>query len=208
MVDLFLDNPFQQRSMGKNIDRYFKTLYRRTSKSDFICRKSHERNTKLSLIQLNKEEASFKTENVKSAIENSKKVLDFNKGGFLGAPKFPMPNTLDYLLRYNYQFEDPEIKPHVKIRLPNGLGGIYDQIGGGFSRYSVDDNWHVPHFEKMLYDNAQLVSLYSKAYLQDPNELYKTLYWRPSTLSIESTSAMLAHFILQWTPIAKTQQKN
>ena len=97
-----------------------------------------------SLIQLNKEEASFKTENVKSAIENSKKVLDFNKGGFLGAPKFPMPNTLDYLLRYNYQFEDPEIKTYVKNTLTKmAFGGIYDQIGGGFSRYSVDDNWHV-----------------------------------------------------------------
>ena len=54
-------------------------------------------------------------------------------------------------------------------------GGIYDQIGGGFSRYSVDNRWHIPHFEKMLYDNAQLVSVYSKAYLQDKNELYKNI---------------------------------
>jgi uncharacterized protein YyaL (SSP411 family) len=54
-------------------------------------------------------------------------------------------------------------------------GGIYDQIGGGFSRYSVDDRWHIPHFEKMLYDNAQLVSIYSKAYLQDKNELYENI---------------------------------
>jgi len=54
-------------------------------------------------------------------------------------------------------------------------GGIYDQIGGGFSRYSVDERWHIPHFEKMLYDNAQLVSIYSKAYLQDKNELYKNV---------------------------------
>ena len=54
-------------------------------------------------------------------------------------------------------------------------GGIYDQIGGGFSRYSVDNRWHIPHFEKMLYDNAQLVSVYSKAYLQDKNELYKSI---------------------------------
>ena len=54
-------------------------------------------------------------------------------------------------------------------------GGLYDQIGGGFSRYSVDEKWHVPHFEKMLYDNAQLVSLYSKAYRQERNELYRTI---------------------------------
>lgn len=56
-------------------------------------------------------------------------------------------------------------------------GGIYDQIGGGFSRYSIDEDWHIPHFEKMLYDNAQLVSLYSKAYLNEKNELYKNVVY-------------------------------
>ena len=57
------------------------------------------------------------------------------------------------------------------------MGGIYDQIGGGFARYSVDMLWKVPHFEKMLYDNAQLLSLYAKAYQQQPKELYKrTVY--------------------------------
>jgi hypothetical protein len=52
-------------------------------------------------------------------------------------------------------------------------GGVFDQVGGGFSRYSVDPVWHVPHFEKMLYDNGQLVSLYADAYLITKNELYK-----------------------------------
>ena len=54
-------------------------------------------------------------------------------------------------------------------------GGIYDQIGGGFSRYSVDEKWHVPHFEKMLYDNGQLVSLYADAYLVTKDSLYKEI---------------------------------
>ena len=57
-------------------------------------------------------------------------------------------------------------------------GGIYDQIGGGFARYSVDDRWHVPHFEKMLYDNSQLVSLYSEAYQYDPDDLYKNVVYQ------------------------------
>ena len=126
------------------------------------------------LITLNKEEASFKKEDVVAAIDGSKKLLDTNYGGFAGAPKFPMPNTLDYLLRYHHQFNDSEIDEYVKNTLTKmAYGGIYDQIGGGFSRYAVDDKWHIPHFEKMLYDNAQLVSLYSKAFLQDKDELYE-----------------------------------
>jgi uncharacterized protein YyaL (SSP411 family) len=99
-----------------------------------------------------------------------------DKGGFVGAPKFPMPIALDYLLRYDYQFEDSEIKTYIHTSLTKmAFGGIYDQVGGGFSRYSVDNKWHVPHFEKMLYDNGQLVSLYSKAYLRDKNVLYKNV---------------------------------
>ena len=126
------------------------------------------------LITLNKEEAIFKNEDIVLAINQAKKQLDTEYGGFIGAPKFPMPNTLDYLIRYHHQFNDPEIEVHIKNTLTKmAYGGIYDQIGGGFSRYAVDDTWHIPHFEKMLYDNAQLVSIYSKAFLQDKNELYR-----------------------------------
>ncbi len=126
------------------------------------------------LITLNKDEASFKKEELSLSINESKKLLDTVHGGFKGAPKFPMPNTLEYLLRYQHQFNDEEVDVFVKKTLTKlAYGGIYDQIGGGFSRYSVDSKWHIPHFEKMLYDNAQLVSLYSKAYLKDKNSLYK-----------------------------------
>ena len=87
-----------------------------------------------------------------------------------------MPNTLDYLLRYQHHFNNPKLFNYIEKSLTKmAFGGIYDQIGGGFSRYSVDDRWHVPHFEKMLYDNAQLVSIYSKAYLQKKNELYENI---------------------------------
>ena len=85
-----------------------------------------------------------------------------------------MPNTLDYLLRYHQQYDDLEINHYVKNTLTKmAYGGIYDQIGGGFSRYSTDDQWRIPHFEKMLYDNAQLVSTYSKAFSQNNNQLFK-----------------------------------
>ena len=128
------------------------------------------------LITLNKEEAVFKNEEIIAAINQSKGQLDTINGSFIGAPKFPMPNSIDYLLRYQYQFNDPDLAGYIQNSLTKmAYGGIYDQIGGGFSRYSVDDRWHIPHFEKMLYDNAQLVSIYSKAYLQDKNELYKNV---------------------------------
>jgi uncharacterized protein YyaL (SSP411 family) len=128
------------------------------------------------LITLNKEEAVFKNKEIISAITLTKEQLDTINGGFKGAPKFPMPNTLDYLLRYQHHYNDPKLFKYIKTSLTKmAYGGIYDQIGGGFSRYSVDERWHIPHFEKMLYDNAQLVSIYSKAYLQDKNELYKNV---------------------------------
>lgn len=128
------------------------------------------------LITINKEEAVFKNEEIISAVNLSKEQLDPIHGGLKGAPKFPMPNTLDYLIRYQHHFNDPKIFDYIKKSLTKmAYGGIYDQIAGGFSRYSVDDRWHIPHFEKMLYDNAQLISVYSKAYLQDKNELYKTI---------------------------------
>ena len=128
------------------------------------------------LITLNKEEAVFKNKEIISAITLTKEQLDTINGGFKGAPKFPMPNTLDYFLRYQHHYNDPKLFKYIKTSLTKmAYGGIYDQIGGGFSRYSVDERWHIPHFEKMLYDNAQLVSIYSKAYLQDKNELYKNI---------------------------------
>lgn len=128
------------------------------------------------LIALNTEKASFSREDLGSGINSSKQLLDKSFGGFAGAPKFPMPSTLNYLLRYQHQFNDSKVNEYVHNTLTKmAYGGLYDQVGGGFSRYSVDEKWHIPHFEKMLYDNAQLVSLYSKAYLQSNNPLYKTI---------------------------------
>ncbi len=100
--------------------------------------------------------------------------VDFKEGGRKGAPKFPMPNNYDWLLKYYYLFKDAKALEAATTTLDKmALGGIYDQLGGGFARYSVDGEWLVPHFEKMLYDNAQLVSLYADAFKLTKNPLYK-----------------------------------
>jgi uncharacterized protein YyaL (SSP411 family) len=79
-------------------------------------------------------------------------------------------------MRYSFLMKDKGIEENVKLTLKKmAFGGIYDHTGGGFARYAVDGVWHVPHFEKMLYDNAQLVSLYSEAYTWNPDPLYKNI---------------------------------
>ncbi|AIM38674.1 thioredoxin [Sphingobacterium sp. ML3W] len=103
-----------------------------------------------------------------------KELFDVNDGGYHRSPKFPLPNNWAFLLRYAVLANDRETLDHVHFTLQKiASGGIYDHIGGGFARYSVDSEWHIPHFEKMLYDNGQLISLYAEAYQQNPNPLYK-----------------------------------
>ena len=126
------------------------------------------------LIKVSKEHIQFNKENIKPIVDELKTTLDYKLGGQKQAPKFPMPSNLSFLLRYSYQNNDLDLQNFVMTSLEKmANGGIYDQIGGGFSRYSVDERWHVPHFEKMLYDNAQLVSLYTKAYQLTKNEDFK-----------------------------------
>ncbi len=111
---------------------------------------------------------------LETIVNNWKKYFDKHEGGLGTAPKFMMPNNWQFLVRYAHLFSDAEVAGLAKLTLKKmAYGGIYDQLGGGFARYSVDGHWHVPHFEKMLYDNAQLISLYSEAYVWQPDELYK-----------------------------------
>ena len=107
-------------------------------------------------------------------IEKWKKSFDWDFGGMARAPKFMMPNNLQFLLRYGHQNKDKTVLEFVHLTLKKmAFGGLFDTLGGGFSRYSVDLKWHIPHFEKMLYDNGQLVSLYSDAFKLTQNPLYK-----------------------------------
>ena len=99
--------------------------------------------------------------------------FDAQNGGFGGAPKFPQPMNFDFLLRYHDATGNEEALHIVNLSLEKmALGGMYDQLGGGFHRYSTDSYWLVPHFEKMLYDNALLSRLYLHAYLATGHELY------------------------------------
>jgi len=128
----------------------------------------------IDLVTLNLETADFSTEFIQQTIENWSNQFDYRLGGMSRAPKFMMPNNYQFLLRYAYQMNDLPLQEYVNTTLAKmAFGGIFDHIGGGFSRYSVDEKWHVPHFEKMLYDNAQMVSLYSEAFLITKNNLYK-----------------------------------
>ena len=102
--------------------------------------------------------------------------FDPRNGGFGGAPKFPQPSTPQLLLRYARRFDDTNAL-HMVLQTCDQMaeGGIHDQLGGGFARYSVDAEWLVPHFEKMLYDNAQLAQLYLDAYLLTSEQKYATV---------------------------------
>ena len=128
----------------------------------------------MDLIHLNTDEVDFKNYPTESVIKKMSQSFDYENGGSKGAPKFMMPNNLEFLLRHAVEKNDKDLLDFTTLTLDKmAYGGLYDQLGGGFARYSTDEKWHVPHFEKMLYDNAQLVSLYCNAYAVTKNPLYK-----------------------------------
>jgi uncharacterized protein len=109
-----------------------------------------------------------------SIFENLRNNFDSEEGGFGGAPKFPGAMSLKFLLDYYFYSGNQEACDHVLFSLEKMIrGGIYDQLGGGFARYATDRAWLVPHFEKMLYDNALLVSLLADAYRLTRNDLFR-----------------------------------
>jgi uncharacterized protein YyaL (SSP411 family) len=110
-----------------------------------------------------------------SAARQIGNMIDAAHGGLRGAPKFPQPALLEFLWRAGMRTDDQRFFDLVALSLERMCeGGIYDHLGGGFSRYSVDERWLVPHFEKMLYDNAQLLELLALAWQRDGNELFAT----------------------------------
>lgn len=104
--------------------------------------------------------------------------LDPVHGGLHGAPKFPMPCVTLFLLNLFHHTQDRQLLDYILLTLKHmAMGGIYDQVGGGFARYSTDMFWKVPHFEKMLYDNAQLVSLYCFAWQTTREPLFREVVY-------------------------------
>ena len=111
------------------------------------------------------EKQEYGVEDVQTLAKQFMDRMDPQMGGRRGAPKFPMPNNWQYLMHYAFAYENPKAKELLLTTLDKMMnGGIYDQLEGGFARYSTDSFWLVPHFEKMLYDNGQLVSVYAQAY--------------------------------------------
>ena len=119
-------------------------------------------------------EAENELEDLKPIIFKLESNFDWKYGGTKHVPKFIIPSNFEFLLKYSELNNAQKLKEFTNLSLQKiSYGGIYDHVDGGFSRYSVDEKWHIPHFEKMLYDNAQLISLYSNAYAATQNEWYK-----------------------------------
>ena len=112
-------------------------------------------------------------ETLNDAAAKIARTYDPVHGGFGGAPKFPPSMTLDFLMQVSYRLDEPALREIIATTLTKmARGGMYDQIGGGFHRYSVDAKWLVPHFEKMLYDNALLARLYVRAWQWSKDEFF------------------------------------
>ncbi|TBW30180.1 thioredoxin domain-containing protein [Gramella sp. KN1008] len=133
----------------------------------------------IQIIEPASQKQDFHRDFLTPLLDKWKRSLDLKNGGGKGAPKFMMPSNYEFLLRYSYQNSDDDLMDHC-IHTLNRIswGGVFDPVEGGFSRYSVDERWHVPHFEKMLYDNAQLVQLYSKAFKITKDEWFREVVER------------------------------
>lgn len=145
------------------------------------------------IIRLNTQEPDFQRADLEKTFELWQGDIDFLWGGQKKAPKFPMPIGYQFLLRYHRMTGNEKALEAVRVTLDRmAMGGIYDQVGGGFARYSTDVYWKVPHFEKMLYDNAQLVGLYSSAFQLTGDPLYKrVVYETLEFIERELTSSVL-----------------
>jgi uncharacterized protein YyaL (SSP411 family) len=128
-------------------------------------------------------------EPIELALDQLEEEFDGDYGGFGNAPKFPSPCSLQRLLRR--QHDHPKDKKAMEMLTSTldamARGGIYDQVGGGFFRYSVDDQWSIPHFEKMLYDNGLLLAIYSRTYAITAKPIYKKV--------VEETAAWLLNIM-------------
>ncbi len=137
------------------------------------------------------DELIFTEEELVTIFNRIRADFDYEKGGMNRAPKFPMPSIWKFLLRYYSVTKDERALQHISLTLDRlSFGGIYDILGGGWTRYSTDEDWKVPHFEKMLYDNGQLVSLYAEAYALTKDSLYKdkvkqTIEWLEREMTSE-----------------------
>ncbi|HTO15598.1 MAG TPA: thioredoxin domain-containing protein [Edaphocola sp.] len=135
------------------------------------------------------QELPFRKNDFDKIVERLLKEADTINGGFGGAPKFPQTISLQFLLEYYYVTQEPKALQHVILTLNKMIaGGIYDQLDGGLARYSTDREWHVPHFEKMLYDNALFLEVLADAYMLTNQQEYKQVIEQTIDFCIQSLS--------------------
>lgn len=158
---------------------YFKDLYQKEPETfNLEAGKLTNAIKEIKIPGIGESSSTFTKQEIDESAEKIISYIDFENGGTKGAPKFPMPNIYQFLLNHHFHTKDQKALEAVTLTLDKmAFGGIYDHIGGGFARYSTDDIWKVPHFEKMLYDNGPLVSLYSIAYKVTGNDLYKKVVY-------------------------------
>lgn len=129
-------------------------------------------------LEMDKKENGISRLFMDKMYRNIAKRFDWKNGGFSGSPKFPLPSTLEFIMTYYYRTKSKNAISFIETTLRKmAFGGIYDQVGGGFSRYSTDRYWKVPHFEKMLYDNAQLLTIYSNAFKLTGKSLFREVVY-------------------------------
>jgi uncharacterized protein YyaL (SSP411 family) len=144
------------------------------AKATAYAERVHARLRQTELIHVEEPARPFSRADAEALTDAFARHFDEHWGGADRVPKFPMPNNLAYLLRHALTTGNKQVAQHVRTTLDRmAQGGIFDQAGGGFARYSTDQRWKVPHFEKMLYDNAQLISLYSLASRAFRDEAYR-----------------------------------
>src|ERR1051326_9188600 len=118
---------------------------------------------------------SLRPELIERIAQSAIKMFDAEHGGFGSAPKFPHPSAIDLLMQRYVESGDPSLLNIVTTTLEKmAQGGVYDQLAGGFHRYSVDEHWIVPHFEKMSYDNSELLKNYVHGYQLTGNEFFQS----------------------------------
>jgi len=165
--------PVQWKQLLVNINELFRTRYSDIEKQATEISEGVIQQNVIITDGVDNQGDSIDFDQVFSILSNA---FDDRKGGLKGAPKFPMPALLNFIFELGASLKTEKALNLVEVTLQNmARGGIYDQAGGGFSRYSTDSDWKVPHFEKMLYDNAQLVSLYARAYQVTRDKFHKTV---------------------------------
>lgn len=172
IISIYSNNP-------KKVEEYANNLKRGVEQSDLIIAPPDGDAADFAGRPWPKYQCNKISASLDKQLEAWQQSWDRKMGLSKGAPKFPLPTNLDFLLHYGSVRGDEDAINQARLTLDAmARGGIYDQIGGGFARYSTDSDWKVPHFEKMLYDNAQLIATYSQAYQIFKEATYKDVVFK------------------------------